>query len=192
MHKWSHKNPRSCKPRAFQQRFSVNLWVGIIGDYLNGLYLLPSVWDGWKYRIFVEEILPKLLENVPTYVRRVMWFQHDGAPAYFANAVRDYLNKTFPQHGLGAEDPYHGDLDHPIKLYGFLLLGRSENHCLRNARWHRHRDCRKNLRGNCKHLWNAWYFWTYSTINASPLWSLHKCEWESFWALVVKLSVHEL
>ena len=77
--------------------FSVNVWLNIIGDRLIWPYLLPSVLDVGKYRIFLKEILPNLLENAPTYVRRAMWFQHDGASAHFANAVRDYLNKTFAQ-----------------------------------------------------------------------------------------------
>lgn len=105
IHEWSHTNPRSCKPRAAQQRFSVNVWAGIIGDYLIGPYLLPSRLDGEKYRIFLKEVLPKLLENVPTSVRRAMWFQHDGAPAHYAQDVRNYLSNTFPQQWIGRRGP---------------------------------------------------------------------------------------
>ena len=74
MHKWSHTNKGNCKPRAFQQRFSVNVCEDIIGDHLIEPYLLLSVLDGGKYRIFLEEILPKLLENAHSFVRRPMWF----------------------------------------------------------------------------------------------------------------------
>ena len=31
-HIWSEENPRACFPRAFQHRFSVNLWAGLLGD----------------------------------------------------------------------------------------------------------------------------------------------------------------
>ena len=69
MHEWSQ---RSCKLRAVQQRFSVNVLPGNIGDHFIEPYLLPSILDGGKYHIFLEELLKKLLENVPMYVRRAM------------------------------------------------------------------------------------------------------------------------
>jgi AraC-like DNA-binding protein len=32
LHVWSYDNPRATYPRAFQRRFSVNLWSGLVGD----------------------------------------------------------------------------------------------------------------------------------------------------------------
>jgi hypothetical protein len=32
LHVWSYDNPRATYPRAFQRRFSVNLWPGLVGD----------------------------------------------------------------------------------------------------------------------------------------------------------------
>ena len=48
-----------------------------------------------NYIIFIRDILPEMLENVPLQVRQRLWFQHDGAPAHFALDVREYLNKVF-------------------------------------------------------------------------------------------------
>jgi hypothetical protein len=32
LHIWSYDKPRATYPRAFQRRFSVNLWSGLVGD----------------------------------------------------------------------------------------------------------------------------------------------------------------
>jgi hypothetical protein len=31
-HVWAGENPNATRPRAFQHRFSINLWAGILGD----------------------------------------------------------------------------------------------------------------------------------------------------------------
>lgn len=73
----------------------MNVWAGIVNDYLIGPYLLPTRLNGRCYRIFLEEVLPELLQEVPIGVRNQMWFQHDGAPAHFSMEVRNYLDATF-------------------------------------------------------------------------------------------------
>lgn len=88
-----------------QQQFSVNVWTGIIGDYLVGTYLLSFQLDVWKYRIFLEEVLWELLDVVHVSVRRAMCFQINGAPAHFFRAIRDYLNRTFAPRWIGRNAP---------------------------------------------------------------------------------------
>ena len=51
--------------------------------------------------IFIRDILPQMLENVPLQARERLWFQHDGAPAHFALDVREYLNNVFPICWIG-------------------------------------------------------------------------------------------
>ena len=58
-----------------------------------------------KYIIFIHDILPEMLENVPLQVRQRLWFQHDGAPAHFALDVREYLNNVFPNRWIGRGGP---------------------------------------------------------------------------------------
>lgn len=39
---WATVNTHTTRARYHQQRFSVNIWAGIIHDTLIGLYLLPA------------------------------------------------------------------------------------------------------------------------------------------------------
>src|SRR5258705_3354060 len=38
-------------------------------------------------------------------VRQRMWFLHDGAPAHFSRAVRDFLDAAFPHRWIGRGGP---------------------------------------------------------------------------------------
>ena len=104
-HVWSNDNPYTIRPRSFQQRFSVNIWAGIVHDYLIGPYLLPTRLDGDSYLVFLQEVLPGLLNDVPPPIRRRMWFQHDGAPAHFSVDVRNALNMMYPGRWIGRGGP---------------------------------------------------------------------------------------
>lgn len=64
-------------------------------DYSIRPYVAPSRLNSQSYHVFLEDVLPDLLEDVPLGVRRDMWFQHDGAPAHFGQQVRDYLTTTY-------------------------------------------------------------------------------------------------
>jgi hypothetical protein len=50
---------------SHQQRFTVYFWAGIVHDVLIGPYLLPSRLSAQIYRVFLEETLPELLEEIP-------------------------------------------------------------------------------------------------------------------------------
>lgn len=100
-HVWSIENPHVIRRTNFQQRFSVNLWAGIVGNQLIGPHELPPRVNGASYLAFLQEQLPPLLENVPLNVRQDMWFLHDGAPPHFSVEVRNHLNEVFPGRWIG-------------------------------------------------------------------------------------------
>ncbi|GFW42820.1 transposable element Tcb1 transposase [Trichonephila clavipes] len=52
---WALNNPHSTRPRAMQQRFTVNVWAGIVGYSLLGPYILPPRLDSHKYLVFLQE-----------------------------------------------------------------------------------------------------------------------------------------
>lgn len=95
-HVWSDENPNGMVRRGAQVRFCVNLWAGMVGNFLLGPYLLPSRLTGAAYLTFLQEQLSEYLEDLPLSLRQTMWFQHDGAPAHFVRPVRDFLDTTFP------------------------------------------------------------------------------------------------
>ena len=54
-----------------------------------------------NYIIFIRDIFPEMLENVPLQVMQRLWFQHHGAPAHFALDVREYLKNVFRNRWIG-------------------------------------------------------------------------------------------
>lgn len=104
-HRWSHENPHEIAHTRHQQRFSYNVWAGIVDNYLLGPVFLPPRLNGQYYRQFLDEELEALLDEVPLQIRQNLWFMQDGAPAHFSVAVRDFLNTRFPNHWIGRAGP---------------------------------------------------------------------------------------
>jgi len=108
-HIWDEENPYATFVNHHQHQFSVNVWAGIVGDCLIGPYLLPPRLNAHVYEIFLEEVLPELLdEHVPLAQIDVldgMWLQHDGAPAHFGINVRTHLNNAYPGRWIGRGGP---------------------------------------------------------------------------------------
>jgi hypothetical protein len=80
-HFWVWNNPRVLCKNGYQAHFSISGWAGVIRDIVVGPYLLP---DGLtaQYHVFLENVVPGLLDDVPLAVRQMLWFQHDGAPVH--------------------------------------------------------------------------------------------------------------
>lgn len=104
-HVWSVENPHAVHRGHFQQRFSLNLWAGLVNGQLIGPFVLPDRLTGNDYLLFLENDLPALLENVPLNVRQHMWFLQDGAPAHFSHLVRQHLNNIFEIRWIGRGGP---------------------------------------------------------------------------------------
>ena len=81
------------------------------------------------YIVFIRDILPKMLENVPLQVRQRLLFQHGGALAHFALDVREYLNNVFPNRWIGRSGPVQWPLSSPdLTPMDFFIWG--EMKCL--------------------------------------------------------------
>jgi hypothetical protein len=92
---WVQHNPHVTCEWGHQVHWSINMWVGIIGNCVVGSYLLPDRLNGPAYCVFLQEMLPVLLEDVPLAVQHDMWFQHDGVPAHFSAQTQQHLNTQF-------------------------------------------------------------------------------------------------
>lgn len=68
-------------------RFSVNVLVGLLNNNIVGPYILPNRLNSPTYLVFLRDIRPILLENVPSADRMEMWFQNYGYPAHYGNNV---------------------------------------------------------------------------------------------------------
>jgi len=69
---WAVENPNSSYETGRQEKFKVNVWAGIVGDHLIGPYILPERLDAHNYVVFLRDVPPELLEDVPIEIRRNM------------------------------------------------------------------------------------------------------------------------
>ncbi|KAJ4425767.1 hypothetical protein ANN_27390, partial [Periplaneta americana] len=104
-HVWAYENPRATVPSHHQVRFSLNMWVGIIGDRLVGPHVLVNRITGQAYTNFLENTIPHVLEDTPLINRQHIHFLHDGAPAHFSRTARRYLDRRFPDRWIGRGGP---------------------------------------------------------------------------------------
>lgn len=104
-HIWADENPHAILEGRHQHQFSLNVWVGIVGDHLTGPFFLPPRLTGEVYRHFLENELPLLLDDIPYQLRLQMYFMHDGAPPHFSLVAREYLNTVYPNRWIGRGGP---------------------------------------------------------------------------------------
>ncbi|GFV12617.1 DUF4817 domain-containing protein [Trichonephila clavipes] len=83
------------------------------GDHLIVPYILPDHLIGTRYLIFLEQVLPELLDSahVTAETRTSMWFQQDGAPTHFSISVRNHLDATCGERWIGRGGPVHWPSD---------------------------------------------------------------------------------
>ena len=117
-HIWDNTNPHAIAVRNHQQRFSVNIWAGIVGTHLLGPVILPGRLTGAAYLQFLQTTLPVLLESVPLAMRRNLWFQHDGAPAHFSVDTRAQLTIDYGDQWIGRGGP----VAWPVRLPDLMPL----------------------------------------------------------------------
>lgn len=125
-HMWSEENPHATRTHAAQQRFSVNVWAGIVGNHLVGPYLLPQRLTGANYLCFLQEVLPQLLDDahISAATRSSMWFQHDGAPSHYEIGVRLHLDVVYGQKWIGRGGPVHWPARSPdLTCLDYFLWG---------------------------------------------------------------------
>lgn len=104
-HWWSNENPYVTRQDAYQHRFSVNVWAGILDNCLLGPYFIDGRLDSLSYLNILNSVVNEMLRDVPLSVRRHLFYQHDGAPAHYQVRVREYLNNHFGDRWIGRGGP---------------------------------------------------------------------------------------
>jgi hypothetical protein len=105
MHYWSPVNPHWMLEQKIQNRWSLNVWGGIINNRLIGPFFFHQNLTGEIYANFLENELDDLLENVPLNQIANMWFQQDGAPPHFALVARPVVDEKYPNRWIGRGGP---------------------------------------------------------------------------------------
>lgn len=72
--------------------FAVNIWMGIVGNHLIRPFFLPSKLNRESCKLFLQQNLNLLLEDVSLLTRKNTWFMHDAASPHFSNQYKKLLN----------------------------------------------------------------------------------------------------
>ena len=99
-HTWEQENPHLIREHHFQNEFLINIWCGIINNFIVGPYEMPARLNGEDYLHFLQNHLSDELDELPLDTRQDMWYMHDGAPAHYPLLVRNFLNERFPHRWL--------------------------------------------------------------------------------------------
>ena len=82
---------------------------------------------GRNYLDFLQNELPKQLEDVPLATRIVMYFQHDWAPSHYTRHVMQHLNDTFHNRWIGRGSTINWPPRSPdLTPLDFLFMGFDE------------------------------------------------------------------
>ncbi|KAJ8953311.1 hypothetical protein NQ318_012105 [Aromia moschata] len=100
---WAREN--LFRQGAFQERFGVNVWMGVIGTRIVGPIFFENPLTADQYLQFLSNEIADFLENLPINEYFHIYYQQDGAPAHNARRVRDHLNQTFDDRWIGTYGP---------------------------------------------------------------------------------------
>lgn len=101
-HYWAVENPRQNRARRPQNRFGINVWMGILGNRLLGPVMYEETLNGERYLNLLRTYVSNYLDNnIPLNQLQHLWWQQDGAPAHNAAVVSNYLNQEFPNRWIG-------------------------------------------------------------------------------------------
>lgn len=97
LHLWAEQNPKATRERAFQRRFHINVWAGVLGDQLIGPHIFEETLNGESYWQFLQHNLLGFLDGVDNIQRDRIIYQQDGAPPHFSHVVREWLSLNYPR-----------------------------------------------------------------------------------------------
>jgi len=122
-HYYATENPRWNQTVDNQRVWSLNVWGGVIANYVIGPYFFNGYLRGDQYLLFLQNELPVLLENVTLDLRNSLIFQHDGAPAHSSLAVTNHLNNTY-RRWIGRHAPIRWPARSPdLTVMDYFLWG---------------------------------------------------------------------
>ena len=123
-HVWADENVTA--ESNFQLRFSVNVWCAVLDDQLIGPFILEGRLTGEAYLRFLQEELPRLLEEAPLNKRGRMYCQHDGAPPHFHVKLK-FPELSFPKAmDRTWRSPQLASQVSSLKPTGLLCMGMDE------------------------------------------------------------------
>lgn len=101
---WATENNHLFRGGAFQERFGINVWLGVIGTRIVGPIFFYGPLNGARYLHFLQNEIQNFIEVLPVQHEHV-FYQQDGAPPHNARVVTDYLSETFNNRWIGTHGP---------------------------------------------------------------------------------------
>jgi len=98
----------------------------MISGMLIGHVILDDRMIGQNYLNFLQNELPKQLEDVPLSTRIAVYFQHDRVPSHYTSHVMQHLNDTFPNRWISRGSTINWPPRSPdltvldFRLWGFM------------------------------------------------------------------------
>lgn len=113
---WFDENLRIFREGHTQFPQKLNVWAGILGNYMVGPIFFDGNLNGDNYLNMLETEITAAINNIITNHRHEfpqhLIFQQDGASPHYAVRVRNYLNTVFPGRLMDDGDISSGHLDH--------------------------------------------------------------------------------
>lgn len=100
-HFYDTQNPHALVVNNFQHQWSLNVWGGVIHDYVIGPHFFEEHLNGRLFLEFLQNDFVRLTDNLPGFIKNRMWVQLDGAPPHYSRYVREHLNAQFPERWIG-------------------------------------------------------------------------------------------
>ncbi|KAF2904344.1 hypothetical protein ILUMI_01841 [Ignelater luminosus] len=83
---WSRQNLHLYRATRTQRLKKVNVWAGLIGEYVVGSFFIDgNIMTETYLQILQERVIPELNQ---LDIEGEIWYQHDGAPEHNARNVR--------------------------------------------------------------------------------------------------------
>lgn len=114
---WALSNPHIQIPVPHTS-VGVTVWCGLTSSGIIGPYFFDDFVNAQTYLTMLEEFV------WPRIIRKRLYFQQDGAPAHYANIVRDWLDTKLAGRWIGRRGPFEWPARSPdLTPCDFFLWG---------------------------------------------------------------------
>lgn len=126
-YRWTQGNQHFHRETAFQERFGINVWLGILDTKVVGPFFFNEHLTGEMYYNFLNNSLQDLLDDLPLNIlRNFVYYQQDGAPAHRDRRCTRFLNNFKPNCWIGNNGPINWPARSPditpmdFSIWGFI------------------------------------------------------------------------
>lgn len=102
---WATENHHLFREGGFQERFGINVWLGVLGTRIVGPVFFNEALTADEYLNILVNVVDNFVDDLPLAVSNNVLYQQDGAPAHNARLCVDHLNASFGRNWIGTNGP---------------------------------------------------------------------------------------